>query len=357
MAWSDAAREASIEARRATAKTKAMPSVKSHPEGREGKIKDHKDAMKAHQAAAALNRSEGNDTAADHHDKMAAIHQEKAGSHEEKQSLGLQRQTLTVQKEMGREAKLRGEKPEKEDLTPGKFQGFKNTISKDQAESSAKLAASHSRFASGKEADQLHQDRTTQREKDDSARAAAATAHATKMTDEATTFRDGASHERAYAAHMAAAGANKVAGNKELVKAHEKMADRHEALEKSYKGGKVVESAQDRSAHRSEMEKDAAGKDPNDGASPATSRAEIKSAVASKASASARRNEDPQKSPGLHIKAAEAHSTAATAHMDAGNKTGAEHHAKMEEQHRDAADRAKSMNFKSGPGRDRLKYR
>lgn len=78
---------------------------------------------------------------------------------------------------------------------------------------------------------------------------------------------------------------------------------------------------------------------------------------AAKATREARRNTDPQKAPELHLKAAEAHSAAATAHMNAGNGSGAEHHAKMEEQHRDAADRAKSMNFKRYENSNKKTYR
>lgn len=71
----------------------------------------------------------------------------------------------------------------------------------------------------------------------------------------------------------------------------------------------------------------------------------------------ARANTDTSRAAELHTKAADAHSTAATAQLNAGNKTGAEHHAKMEENHRNAADRAKETSFKTGPGRDKLKHR
>jgi hypothetical protein len=63
MAWSEEARQASIEARRATNKAK-----------KSGLARDHTEAANAHSIAAMKLRHAGNDTAAQHHEAMVKKH-------------------------------------------------------------------------------------------------------------------------------------------------------------------------------------------------------------------------------------------------------------------------------------------
>jgi hypothetical protein len=313
MAWSEAAREASIEARRASAKTKAMPSVKSHPDGREGKIRDHKAARDAHLKAADLNEKEGNDTGAQHHYKMAELHSEKAGAHEEKNTLGLQRQTLKVQQQERVEAKIAAQ-------TPGR----------------------------GKTADERHVADQVKQKQDAKDKAASTTKNANKMSEEATTFRDGASHARASAAHREAASANKVVGDKANTKYHERMVEKHEALEKSYKGGVTVERGrhpneetdEERNQSNVNSREAAARGNPsqgmssgNPGAKGTVGESKIDAQIAS---GNARMATEKARSSGT----AEAHDAAAEAHFNARN----EHDLHQDNRMRDSGARSHEVN-------------
>ncbi len=234
MAWSDEARQASIEARKASAKARGAQG----PEGREGKIKDHREAQKLHEVAAEHNRSAGNLAEAEHHDKMAALHEEKVGFHQE-------RVGGAAPKSGDKAGSMRGR--DRDNDEEPRYSAKQNAAAKQAMIAEEKRSSWHGGdpgqkgFASGKEADQRHIDASMQRDKDDGHRASAATKIANHESDEATKVRDADSHAKAGAAHIAAAAANKVAGNKEQVKFHEKMAEKHEALEKSYKGVVVVE--------------------------------------------------------------------------------------------------------------------